>query len=74
MKLSDLIRETRVLIKHYTKVADRRVCSECVARCRVKVEGSRRVWNLLKLRIPVCLSRVHIGLGSLNVFNELVVI
>ena len=49
-KLSDVIRETKVLVKNYTWVADRRGWSECVGRSRVKVEGNGRVLMDLLLR------------------------
>ena len=48
-KLSDVIRVTKVLVKNYTYVTDRRGWSECVGRSRIRVEGDRRVWNFLEL-------------------------
>jgi len=48
-KMGDVIGEAEVLVKNHTKVADRRICSECVGRCRVKVDGNRWIWDFLKL-------------------------
>src|SRR2546428_13931957 len=48
-KTSDVIGEAEVLVKNHTKVADRRICSECVGRCRVKVDGNRWIWDFFKL-------------------------
>ena len=46
-KMGDVIGKAEVLVKNHTKVADRRICSECVGRCGVKVDGNR--WDFLKL-------------------------
>jgi len=48
-KMGDVIGEAEVLVKNHTKVADRRICSECMGRCRVKGDGNRWIWDFLKL-------------------------
>ena len=47
--MGDVIGEAEVLVENHTKVADRRICSECVGGCRVKVDGNRGIWDFLKL-------------------------
>src|ERR1043165_3761813 len=48
-KIGDVVGEAQVLVKNHTKVMDRRICSECAGRCRIKVDGNRLVWDFCKL-------------------------